>query len=281
MASFIAVAWCLVLLAVSSRVPDRAMTIDRVEYEVSELSEYPQRLTISNEGLRYESHSNERRPESLGLGLYERAVAPGEVESIEQQIAPTTLRSLPDHRGNVLAGDLVKRIRVTAGGETIEKLVGTKLPIDPALQRTIDVLDRLVADVEKHPRRVLRVTVQNATLSGTGEFAATVSFLGDGLSMTAVRGPRDRSDSPDDLVTLYWWPHVPGAPKSDVHAVPVVLQSVTSRPGALATFTVHSRLENTPTGHVTVQLRYLNMSPTVGTRTVEVGQLFSTPVVLP
>jgi hypothetical protein len=257
------------------------MTIDRVEYEVSELAEYPQRLTISSEGLRYESHSNERHPELLGLGLYERAAAPGEVESIERQLAPATLRSLPDHRGKVLAGDLVKRIRVTTGGETIEKLVGTSLPIDPALQRAIDVLDGVALDVAKHPRRVVRMTVQNAALSAAGQYTATVSFVGEGVPATAFRAPRGRADSAEELVTLYWWPQIPGAPKSDVRAAPVVMESVASKSGALGTFTVRSRLEGKPTGQAVVQLRYLNMSPTVATRTVDVGQLFSTAVVLP
>ena len=282
MASFIAVASCLVLLVVPWHVPERAMTIDRIEYEVSELAEDPQRLTVSSEGLGYESHSNERRPESLGIGLYGRPAASGEMEAIERQIAPATLRSLPDHRGKVLAGDVVKRIRVTTGGDTIEKLVGSRLPIDPALQRVIDALDDVIVNVAKHPRRVLRMNVQNAALSATGEFSATVSFVGDGISMMGFLAPRGRGDAPEESVKVYWWPQIPGAPKSDVHVAPVTMQSVTSRPGALATFTAHSRLRDIPTtGHVNVQLRYLNMTPTANARTVEVGQLFSTTFVLP
>ena len=42
------------------------------EYQVSDLPEYPQRLTITGESVRYESHSNVSRPGSIGIGVYQR-----------------------------------------------------------------------------------------------------------------------------------------------------------------------------------------------------------------
>lgn len=257
------------------------MTLRKVEYLVAELPEHPQQLIITREGMRYESHSNLTRPESLGIGVFERRLERAEMEAIESQLDPVRLRLLPDHYGKVLSGDRSKRIRLTADdGTIIEKLVGTKLPVDPTLQRAIDWLDRLADDVTRYPRQVLLMSLQDVTLGREGEFSATLILSGAGDQPVRFRPPRGQPDAPDGLLTLYWWPYT-GGPKSNVQAAPIISQvSTASTPGALATFRIRSRLEGGSAGAMALQVRYLNMASKLDASDVLLGQLFSSPIVV-
>jgi hypothetical protein len=257
------------------------MKLQKVEYLVGDLPEHPQRLTITRDEIRYESHSNLSRPASLGIGVFERLLSKGEIEAIESELEPVSFRSLPDHHGQVLSGDRWRRIRLTSGDETIDKLVGTKLPINPALQKTIDWLDRLVDDTTRRPRSVLQMSLQDATLGRDGEFSATIILSGAGDQPVMFRPPRGQPDAPDGLLTLYWWPDSPGAPKANVQSAPVISQvSAVRAPGVLATFRIRSRLEGISAGSFAVQVRYFNMAPKLDTSDVLVGQLFSSPIVV-
>jgi hypothetical protein len=203
------------------------------------------------------------------------------MEGIETQLDPAGLRSLPDHRGRVLSGDSSRRIRLTTEDGTIEKLVGTALPINPTLQRAIDWLDRLVEGMTRYPRQVLQMSLQDATLGRDGEFSATMILTGAGDQPVKFRPPRGQPDAPDDLLTLYWWPNTPGAPKANVQSAPVVAQVSTAKtPGALATFRIRSRLAGISAGSFAVQIRYCNMAPKQDAFDVLVGQLFSSPIVV-
>src|SRR6185437_15369013 len=160
----------LLLLAARVHSEDGSMNLKRVEYLVGDLPEYPQKLTITRDVIRYESHSNLSRPGSLGIGVFERPLAKGEFETIESEFNQVSFKSLPDHHGQVLSGDRWKRILLTSGDETIDKLVGPKLPIIPALQKMIDRLERFVDETTQHPVSVLQMSVQEATIDREGEF---------------------------------------------------------------------------------------------------------------
>src|SRR5580765_8814265 len=116
---------CLIVVATTCRA-EHAMSFRQLEYLVGELPEYPQRLTIGSGKLRYESHSNLSNPGSLGIGVFERALAEKEFEALASNFSPATFAALPDHRGQVLSGDRWKRIRLTVEDQTLDKLVGSK-----------------------------------------------------------------------------------------------------------------------------------------------------------
>jgi hypothetical protein len=277
----IATVWLVLLLAAHGHAQVRGMKLQKVEYLVAELPEHPQLLTITGGAMRYESHSNSHRPGSLGIGVYERPLASGELEAIESRLNPSVLQSLKDHRGQVLSGDRSRRIRLTSDTGTIEKLVGTKLPVDPALQKTIDWLDTLVDDVSRYPRRVLQMTVQDAALSRDGAFSATLILSSSGDQQVRFRPPRAAPAAQDDVLALFWWPHAAGAPKGDVQRAPVTAQAVPARTrDGLGTFLVRSRLEGLSAGSVAVQILYLNMTPKLDGGDVPVGELLTDPIVL-
>ena len=254
------------------------MKLQKVEYLVDELPEAPQKLTITRDEIRYESHSNLNRPAFLGIGVFERRLSKEEMEAIESEIDPAVFRSLPDHWGQVASGDLWKRIRLRAGDETIEKLVGTQLPIDPTLQKTIDWLDRLVDDTIRYPRSVLQMSLQDATLDRDGEFSATMILTGAGGRKVAFRPPQSLLDAQDGSLAISLWPNDPGAPKADVQYARVTNISEISTAktnGALATFRVRSRFEGISTGPFLVQIEYSNVTPKLGTFDVPTGRLYS------
>src|SRR5215831_1160728 len=105
---------CLLLLDTQGQGKARSMKLEVLEYLVADLPEYPQRLTIAGNTIRYESHSNLSQPGSLGIGVFERTLSRPELERIESELDPVSFRSLPDHHGQVLSGDRWKRIRLTA-----------------------------------------------------------------------------------------------------------------------------------------------------------------------
>jgi len=282
MVKYATIVW-LLLLAAQGRAEDLSMTLQKVEYLVGDLSEYPQQLTITQDGIKYESHSNLGRPASLGIGVYERPFSKEEMEAIESEFDRVSFQSLADHYGQVLSGDRWRRIRLTSGGETIEKLVGTKLPINPTLQKTIDWLDRLVDETTQHPRRVLQMSLQDATLDRDGEFSATMTLIGVGDQKVMFRPPQGQLDSPEGSLVLYWWPYDPGAPKKNVQytrAISISQISTAKTHGALATFRIQSRLEEISLGTFIVQIQYSNMLPKFDAFDVLIGQLYSSPIVV-
>ena len=264
----------LFVLAACGFAREHAMKLQRIEYLVADLPEYPQQLTITPHSIRYESHSNSALP-AIGIGLYERAISEQEAEGIEAALDPVSLRSLPDHHGQVLSGDRWIRIRLISQNESVEKLIGTKLPVDPKLRRAIDRLDRLVDQTIQYPHSVLQVSLTDAMLDRDGRFSAAVMFNGAGVQEVTFNPQQNEAAATAGSLALYWWPYRAGVPKSDVHSAQVTdISPVTSsKPtDGLGTFQVHARIEPSSRPLV-VQIRYLNM-------TGPVGMLFSSPVTL-
>src|SRR5262249_52312024 len=148
---------------------------------------HPERLIIGSGKLRYESHSNLSNPGSLGIGLFERPLSEKELEAIASNFSPGAFAALPDHRGQVLSGDRWRRIRLTVEGQTLDKLVGTRLPVDASMQRTIDRLERLVEDARQHPVSVLRINLRDAAVDRSGLFSGVLELAGSGPQRVSFR----------------------------------------------------------------------------------------------
>jgi hypothetical protein len=171
------------------------------------MDEEPDLLTINQSGVaRYQSFSNIETPEHPEIGFYEKQLNPKEVEIIERGLVSSTLRSLPDHWGQVLPGDRFQRVRATFGTEKIEKLIGTKRPVAPGLRAVLEELDRIVAVVRTQPRRVLRSTLAAAKLIGGGVIEAKLSLSNRGTDVVLCRNPADLVGAPDGQLAFEFWP---------------------------------------------------------------------------
>ena len=256
------------------------MSFRQLEYLVGELPEYPQRLTIGSGKLRYESHSNLSNPGSLGIGVFERTLSEKEFEALASNFSPATFAALPDHRGQVLSGDRWRRIRLTVEGQTLDKLVGTKLPVDVSMQRTIDRLERLVDDVKQHPLSVLRMNLRDAAVDRSGVFSGILELSGSGPQRVPFRTPLTLVDSAaQGSMDVYWWPYRPDLSRSNVETTAITeAAKVSDSGGLLGAFRIRTRLTNVPAGAFTLQIRYCNLASKWDNSEVVVGQLFSTPV---
>jgi hypothetical protein len=247
------------------------MTLEKIEYLVGELPEQPQRLTITQDAVRYESHSNLNRLAS-GLGVFERPLAKGDMAAIEAGLDLAAFASRPDHHGQVLSGERFQRIRLTTGEAVIEKMVGSKLAVDPGLQKLIDWLDRLAAETTKYPRSLLQLTVQDAALDRQGEFSATVAVVGGGDQPMRFRPPGPGTDS----LAVYWWPYRADGGRDDVQRTPVTAVA----PAAGGGFRIRCLLGGPVSVSLAVQVQYVNLQPRMGGIEVATGELYSQPVVV-
>jgi len=259
------------------------MSFLQLEYLVGELPRYPQRLTIEPGKLRYESHSNLSNPGSLGIGLFERPLTEKEFEAIASTFSPASFAALPDQRGQVLSGDRFRRIRLTVEGQTLEKIVGTKLPVDAGLQRTIDRLERLVEDVKQHPVSVLRINLRDAAVDRSGMFSGILELTGSGAQRVLFRNPLTLVNAAQGSIDVYWWPYRADMSRSNVETTivtDIAKASDMQGGGILGTFRIRARLANAPAGAFSLQVRYSNMAATSENTDVVVGQLFSTPITM-
>jgi hypothetical protein len=254
------------------------MSFRQLEYLVGELPEYPQRLTIGSGKLRYESHSNLSNPGSLGIGVFERTLSEKELEALASNFSPAAFAALPDHRGQVLSGDRWRRIRLIVEDQTLDKLVGTKLPVDVSMQRTIDRLERLVDDVQQHPVSVLRMNLRDAAVDRSGVFSGILELSGSGPQRVPFRTPLTLVDAPQGSLDVYWWPYRPDLSRSNVETTVITEVAKVSDGGGLGAFRIRARLTNVPAGAFALQVRYSNLAPRWDNSDVVVGQLFSTPV---
>ena len=259
------------------------MSFLQLEYLVGELSTHPQRLTIGSGKLRYESHSNLSNPGSLGIGVFERTLSEKEFEAIDSAFVPGAFAALPDHRGQVLSGDRWRRIRLTVEGQTLDKLVGTKLPVDANLQKAIDRLDRLVEDVKQHPLSVLRMNLRDPVVDRSGLFSAILELTGSGPQRVPFRSPLTLADAAQGSLDVYWWPYRPDMSRSNVETTvinDVAPVSDVQGGGLLGAFRIRARLTSAPAGAFALQVRYSNLASKWDKSEVVVGQLFSIPVAL-
>ncbi len=169
---------------------ERLMSFDKITYLSAEIPQTPQTLTIDANGqARYESHTNEATPDYPEIGIYETTLPASEVQTLSSLLNNPLFNSLPDHSGRVMSGDRWKRIRVTAGKETSEKLVGTREAVDPGMSKIIDGLDQVVVKLKSHPQQALRIELTQPTINSAWVLTATMSLSSTGVQSINCRNP--------------------------------------------------------------------------------------------
>jgi hypothetical protein len=285
----------LIVVAIIKCNGEHSMKVNKIEYLVAEMEEAPQTLTIDDTGLaRYASHTNSATPDLPEIGIYQTKL-PGGLESLSNQFNNTSFKQLPDHWGRVLPGERYKRIRVTVGSETVEKLIGTHEPIDSRLKTLIDKLDQIVIDVSRHPYQILRIDLSQATVDPKGELTATLALSNGGIQSFLCRNPMDMMNAPDAHIKVQAWPDKPSSAlrAEDVVSADISKLSDLPSPGisqlsmpvieipskATASFRITSSLPlKEATGAFLVRVVYENQANPVKGHQVIYGELFSKTV---
>jgi hypothetical protein len=183
------------------------MNFQKIEYQVADLSEAPQFLEINSSGqARYRSHTNETTPNLSEIGTYETTLSRNELQAIESLLGGVPLPAVPDHTGRVLSGEHYRRLRVTVTGGVIEKLVGTRQPVDAGLQRILNGLDQVINRVRTHPRRVLRIDVGVPAMKSAEQMAITIKLSSVGTEALACADPVLLSGSDHGWLSVEAWP---------------------------------------------------------------------------
>jgi hypothetical protein len=267
------------------------MNFDRLEYQVGELAVAPQLLTIDRDGhARYESHTNWGALDRPEIGTYEMTVPNAELQNLGSALGSRPFNSLPDHWGKVKPGDRYRRVRVTTGGATAEKLVGTKEGIDAALAAVLDRLDAIVALISSHPRQVLRVELRQPSLGGGATLTFVMVLSATGTEQVSCRNPIDLVAGENGSVSISLWPDTPASElrPADTRdprvktirqlrppATTAVGPILELRPGESAEFQVDAVLPVIQPGNVVVRVAYANFIPLRNNRNVMVGELMS------
>jgi len=267
-----------------------AMSFANVEYWNNDLPSAPQQLTVHADGrVRYESHSNWGALDRPELGVYETTLGGGELASLAQLVAMPTFAGLPDHWGKVDSGEHFRRIRVTSPGSTSEKLVGTRTPIDPGLQRVFGELDRIVELVVAHPGRVVRSEIEHLVVGTEGTVTLDLRLRALGTGPVRMRSPIDLTSGESGWITVTAWPDPPppGAVATTASIIAVTPfdppeptghepSVVELRPGESARFRVRATLSSTPRGPIAVRVTLANFLPEVAQHDVLVGEVSTT-----
>lgn len=204
------------------------MNFQRLQYQVADLSEAPQLLNIDTSGqARYDSHTNENTSNLPEIGTYETTLSRAEIQAIEGLLTP--LRGLPDHTGRVLSGERYRRLRVTVAGTMIEKLVGTRHPVDASLSRILDGLDQVIVRVRSHPRRVLRLDLGEPAMKSAELLMVPIKLSNLGTENLACADPVQLSGSEHGWLSVELSPaHSPATGSADsvtVHPTSVEYQA--------------------------------------------------------
>lgn len=266
------------------------MSFSTIEYLVAERPETPETLTIDSHGnARYASHTNLGAPDRPEIGTYAMTLSASDLEAVAA-LADPSFKDVPDHWGKVRPGDLSRRIRVTSGGATVEKLVGTKLPVDANLRMATATLDRIIKATLDHPVATLRIELSQAAVDPRAGLSALLSFNNRGTDPTLFRSPFDLLPGENGWLTVELWPDKPA---SDIASEDVVRATVTkvelvdptdpaipTRQGltlaskATMSFRVRAKLEKPKAGPSLVRLAYASFA---GPQGALVGEVLSQP----
>lgn len=271
------------------------MRFDRIEYLNAVLEEAPQSLIIDASGrARYESHSNAETPDHAEIGNYETTLARERVEQLSGALDNPPFGSLPDHWGQVLPSDHYRRIRLVTRTETIEKMVGTRQPVNPALRELIRQLDEIANEVARHPRQILRIELAQAGISSTGEMTATLTLSNSGTEPVAYRNPVRMIGADDAHLSLQIWPDKPASelraedmftvdvetataarPSGGGEADPAV---ITIPSAASVSFRLQARLPSSRAGTYLTRALYETLTRAIEGNPVMTGEVFSRTV---
>jgi len=254
------------------------MKFDRIEYQYAASMGPPETLTVQADGqARYESHTAGSRSE---IGRYETRLPPAELEALSRVIGDPPLKGLQDHFGLVVAGDRTTRVRMISGTNTVEKMVGTKDPIDTGLSRVIDHLKAIADKVASHPREILRMEAGPLTVDQRSTMTVTLRFSNTGTQPVAWMPPFGR-------VSVRAWPDKPVADfvpgdlfelrgeqvscVAETGGSPAAIGPLA--PGAEASFRVSAILLPRAPGVHVIQLIYRNTTEQVQGHDVLVGEI--------
>lgn len=268
------------------------MRFERIEYVKAEMEQAPQRLTIDAAGnAHYESHSNAETPDHPEIGIYETVLPRARVEGLSSALDNPPFSGLPDHWGQVMPSDHYRRIRLVTRTETIEKLVGTRAPVDPNLRELIRQLDEIAAEVARHPRQTLRLELAEVSINSSGALTGTLTLSNSGVEPTAIRNPASMIEADDARLFLQMWPDKPPSELRATDTFTVNLESVaaagqssagqpvpsviTLQPAASVSFRINGRVESQRAGVYVVRAFYTTTTRTIEGNTVIIGELFS------
>jgi len=266
------------------------MRFDKLTYTVAEMMGPPQELTIKPDGeVRYESHSNNSMPDTPEIGFYQMKLPPAEVEKLSHSLDNPPFQDLPDHRGRIVAGDRYKRIIISTGSSTIEKMAGTTEPIDPGLAKLIGQLDQVVAEVIRHPKRVLRMELSHVAISDSGTVTMDFKFSGTGTEVTDCVNPVTLAGGP--ALSIRGWSYKTHSGFSIDQVFWVDVDKVTElgklaedtatsvfiriAPGQGISFRATAQLSVTTPEVYLIQLSYQNTTEHPDGPPVMIGELFS------
>lgn len=192
------------------------MMFDGLTYQIGEIPENPQILQIDGSGrARYESHTNEHSPDPPEIGIYEANLNAVEVSALLTLLESPPLSAVPDHWGQVRSGELYRRIKMTQGANTTEKLVGTRLAVAPEMRRVIDALDRIVARTKTNPVQTLHLDWSDPAVDAQHRFTATVSLTNRGVQDATCSSPGQGAPA-DGVLSIEAWPDVPQPDPNDL-----------------------------------------------------------------
>lgn len=268
------------------------MRFERIEYRHAQMEQAPQLLTIDMSGrARYESHSNSATPDHPEIGNYETVLPAQRVEALSRALDNPPFANLPDHWGQVMPSDHWRRIRLVTGTETIEKMVGTRQPVDPTMRELIRQLDEIAAEVARHPRQTLRLELAEVNINSSGALSATLTVSNSGAEPAAVRNPASMIEAEDARLFLQMWPDKPASELRASDTFTVNLESltvagqssagqsvpsvITLQPAASVSFRLNARIESQRAGVYMVRAFYTTTTRTVEGDTVIIGEVFS------
>jgi len=271
------------------------MKFTRIEYLTSEIMGPPEALVIdSNGSVTYESHTNRPERGAGAVGTYATTLDASEMEALAAVLANPPFRELPDHWGQIAAGERYKLIRLSADTEKVEKRIGMRKPVDPRMQALLERLDRIVREVKQHPVRNLQLQLSRARLESDGTFAGTITLTNPGTASVTCANPAALRGAPGGRLSLRGWPD---REESEIHSTDIFDADVIDvereglpakstgglleiSAGASASFRIRAPAPKRDDIAYVVQVLYQNTAAERGGREVMIVELYSPPVKL-
>ncbi len=162
----------------------------RIEYLSSEVMGPPEALILdSNGSARFESYSNLTSGGKEPVGTFETRFDAAQISALASAINSPPIEQIPDHWGKIASGEGYRAIRVIRGSETVEKRIGRRRPVDPAMETLMRRLDRVADEVKRHPVRNLSMRSENVKMNSSGDLEATLILSNPGTETVAIGNP--------------------------------------------------------------------------------------------
>ncbi|MBI5868284.1 MAG: hypothetical protein HZB43_08375 [candidate division Zixibacteria bacterium] len=271
------------------------MRFDRLEYIQNEFPGSPNTLVIDGNGqVGYESHSNEATPKVPEIGTWRMSLRADTMDTLRKLLDSPPINSLPDHWGRLRPGEDSRRIRVVAGSDTVEKLVGYREPVDPGMQKVIDALDQIVVEAQTHPLNVMRIALEQPSVSPDRVLSITLSLSNPGSEPLTCRNVATMIGESDGQLSFQAWPD---KPRSELKSEELLVLSPTSikdtspdgnsrstpaclelLPGKSISRLIRLPFASSTTGGYLIRAVYMNPATQLEGHPVLAGELYSLPI---